>query len=100
MIKRFLRAAIAVLLLAGFVPFEPRGADVRQWGVKFDGSTDNSAALQAAFTWAAKGNVLVLPAASACALFSTPITATVGNGVSATIIGGGQDASCLTYTGA
>src|SRR5579884_2799361 len=43
--------------------FPDAGADVREWGVKFDNSTDNSTALQAAFAWWAQGNILRLPGA-------------------------------------
>lgn len=77
------------------------GVDIRQFGVVFDGITDNSAAMQAAFTWWQSGNqVLLLPGAAANANFSTPIVATFGSQVIGGMVqGAGRDASTLAYTG-
>ena len=60
--------------------FSATGADWREWGVKFDNSTNNSAALQAADTWApANAGTLVGPAG--IARFSTPLVVdAAGNG--------------------
>jgi len=60
--------------------FSATGADWREWGVKFDNSTDNSAALQAADTWAA-ANAGTLVGPAGIARFSTPLVVdAAGNG--------------------
>src|SRR6185312_121359 len=66
--------------------FPASGADIREWGVAFDDSIDNSVALQAAFDWWALGNKLILPAATSSANFGTAIAVTfASNGLSATV---------------
>jgi hypothetical protein len=82
-----------------YAVFDTTGGDVRQWGVKFDSSTDNATALQAAFTWLAKGNKLSIYPSVFQARFSTAITATLSSNSSVTLVGAGADASVLGYTG-
>jgi hypothetical protein len=80
----------------------PSGApvDLRVWGVQFDGSTDNSTTLAAAFGWWGQGNHLLVPGTSSIAYFSTPISVTLPNAViTASIEGAGIDLSMLGYTG-
>jgi hypothetical protein len=75
------------------------GADVREWAVKFDGSTDNSTALQSAWTWEASTlGALRLPATPLPALFATPVTATIGSAQTFEMLGTGSG-SMLEYTG-
>jgi hypothetical protein len=79
--------------------FDLAGADVRIWGVAFDGATDNTTALQSAFSWAALGNKLIIPATSSPGRFASPITASLSGPTTAmTVYGGGQDSAQLQYT--
>src|SRR6185312_8580045 len=50
------------------------GLDLREWGVKFDGSTDNSTALGNVFAWLVLGNRGVIPAAASAAKFGSAIS--------------------------
>src|ERR1700686_4622035 len=75
------------------------GADFRIWGVVFDGSTDNSTALQNAFNWGAAGNTLVCPSMAQPAIFATGVSATLGSAVSATFKGNGPDQCLLKFNG-
>lgn len=73
------------------------GLDARQFGVKFDNSTDNSTTLQAAFTWA-PGYKLNL--ACGIARFGTGITFNLPAPVTGiTVEGCGSRLSILAYTG-
>jgi hypothetical protein len=74
--------------------------DLRQWGVKFDSSTDNSTAMAAALAWFAQGNTLLVPAGPKIALYSTPISVTMATKASnASIIGPGTDLGIIGFTG-
>lgn len=76
------------------------GIDIRQWGVKFDNSTDNSTALQSAFTWMATGRKIKLPGLSTPAKFGTGITFNLPASVTGcTLEGSGSRLSILAYTG-
>jgi hypothetical protein len=89
----------ANLLADGNAP--PVGIDLRQFGVKFDNVTDNSAALQTAFNSCALGNALLVPATPLPALFATGVVATLSSavGTACSVIGQGMDVALLEYTG-
>jgi len=80
--------------------FDAAGADVRLWGVKFDGVSNSSAPFSAAVAWAAaNGGTLRLPPAAAPALVSGAV-ATIPDGRTLRIVGAGPDSSVIQVTGA
>jgi hypothetical protein len=75
-------------------------ADLRQWGVKFDDSTDNSTALQSALNWMVTGHVLRCPDQTLPARFGTALASTfTSQTASASLFGPGSDLCVLKYTG-
>jgi len=80
--------------------FTAEGADLRQWGVAFDGVTDSAAAFSAAVSWAAAdGATLRLPPGSGRALTSGAV-ATIPDGRTLKIVGAGPDSSVIQVNGA
>jgi len=80
--------------------FDAAGADIRGWGVKFDGVTNSSSAFSAAVAWAAAGGgTLLLPPGAGPALVSGAV-ATIPDGRTLRIVGAGPDSSILRVTGA
>lgn len=77
--------------------FPASGADAREWGVKADGTTDNTSMLQYALNWAASnGAILFLPPGTM--IFKSELSEpgeTHGWG----IVGAGQASSWLQYAG-
>jgi hypothetical protein len=82
-----------------YAVFPAEGADMRQWGVKFDGSTDNSTAVAAVLTWAALGHRVLIPGVASPALFSTGASVSLASKTALAIEGAGDDVSLLEYTG-
>lgn len=85
----------------GFVPSTPANRDLGEWGVTFDGTTDNSAALAAAFAWATStGGSLVCTGSGMPAIFATAISQTFSSATQAmSFSGNGQEQCILAYTG-
>ena len=80
--------------------FGAEGADIRQWGVAFDGVVESTISFNRAVTWAAtKGETLILPAGTGNALVDGA-AATIPNGKSLKIAGAGVDSSVIQVTGA
>lgn len=79
----------------------PTTNDIRQFGVVFDSTTDNTAALGAAIASAAQGNVITIPAVPGqCARFTTPVAATLASATTTFILeGAGSGSSILCYAG-
>lgn len=76
------------------------GLDVRQFGVKFDNSTDNSTTLQAAWTWGGTGvGNLYVPCLALPGRYATAVTVNVANGTQLKVDGGGKRCAQLLYTG-
>jgi hypothetical protein len=74
--------------------FPASGADVREWGVVADNTTDNSTTLQNALNWAAaKSEALRVPPGTV--YWATELAVTLPTGGSLTLAGAGADVSML-----
>lgn len=75
------------------------GLDVREFGVKFDGTTDNSATLQASFNWALTNN-FALTAPAGHASFGTGIAISLPNSAATFSVSGvGRNQTFFDFTG-
>lgn len=73
------------------------GMDAREWGAKFNGSSDDTAGLQAAFNWlsATNGRQLIMPQGTA--VFKSDLT--IGAAQNYTLTGSGTGSTRLLYEG-
>ncbi len=79
--------------------FPPGGADMREWGVAFDNSTDNSVPMLASFVWAGTGmGCLIVPSTTSAARFHDTMFVTIAENKTLCVRGEAINTSILRYT--